>query len=563
MMQLRSYQDAALAAVYDHLGKRDDNPCVVIPTGGGKTPIIGRICQDAVVRWGGRVLVLAHVKELLEQNAEKIRLFMNGLGVGIYSAGLKSRDTDTPVVVAGIQSVFRRPYDLGRFDLILIDECHLIPKDGEGMYLTLLQAAKVINPQVRVIGLTATPFRLKDGPICGPDNILNHICYEVGVKELIRDGYLSPLISRAGTSKADTSALHVRGGEFVADEVEALMDGDALVQSACAEIVDLTRTRAATLLFCAGVQHARHVATVLRERHSIAVEVVTGDTPTPERDRIVAAFKAGELRYLANVNVLTTGFDAPQVDCVALLRPTLSAGLYYQMVGRGFRLASGKADCLVLDYGGNVVRHGPVDQLAVTTDGRPKGEGEAPAKECPECHAVVAAAFARCPQCGFEFPPPDRQKHEAKASSAGVISGQFTDTERPVRSVFYAVHLKRGGDEATPRTLRVEYEVGWNHWVKEWVCVEHQGFARRKAELWWKERCHLPCPMTATEAQDLASRRLLAEPTHITVRETAGEDFPRIIDWKLGPKPEAAEPGADADEPIHAAATYDDSDVPF
>jgi DNA repair protein RadD len=352
-----------------------------------------------------------------------------------------------------------------------------------------------------------------------------------------------------------------RQGEFVADEVEALMDADALVQSACAEIVDLTRTRAATLLFCAGVQHAGHVAAVLRDRHDIAVEVVTGDTPTAERDRIIAAFKAGELRYLANVNVLTTGFDAPQVDCVALLRPTLSAGLYYQMVGRGFRLAPGKTDCLVLDYGGNVLRHGPVDQLAVTTQDRGKGDGEPPAKECPECHAVVAAAFAHCPQCGHEFPPPERQQHEAKASSAGVISGQFTDTEHPVRSVFYAVHLKRGGDENTPRTLRVEYEVSWNHWVKEWVCVEHQGFARRKAELWWKERCDLPCPTTATEAQELASRRLLAEPTHITVRETAGEDFPRIIAWRLGAKPEALEPGADAGEPV-PAGRWDDLDEP-
>lgn len=563
-MKLRPYQQAAIDAVYAHLATSEANPCVVIPTGGGKTPVIATICRDTVTQWGGRVLILAHVKELLEQSVDKLRTICPGIPVGIYSAGLKRRDTDEPVLVAGIQSVYRRPYDLGRFDLILVDEAHLIPPDGEGMYLTFLQAMRVVNPQVRVIGLTATPFRLKDGPICAPGNILEQVCFEVGVKELIRDGYLSPLISKAGTVKVDTSRLHIRGGEFIADEVEALMDDEALVQAATSEIAELTRHRAATLIFCAGVQHARHVAAVLCERHGIAIEVVTGETPTAERDRIIAAFKTGELRYLANVNVLTTGFDAPQVDCVVLMRPTLSAGLYYQMVGRGFRLAPGKDDCLVLDYGGNVLRHGPVDQLALATQERGTGDGQAPAKECPECQAVVAAAFARCPHCGFTFPPPERQKHDPHASTAGVLSGQFNDSELAVRSVFYAVHTKRGADERTPRTLRVEYEVGWNRWIKEWICVEHSGFARSKAERWWLERSDLPCPGTAAEAEGLASQRLLAEPTHITVRETAGEEFPRIVAYRLSTKPHQREPGADEDEPalVEAWGAMDD-EPPF
>jgi DNA repair protein RadD len=562
---LRPYQEAAITAVYDHLAARDDNPCAVLPTASGKGLLVGRICADVAQRWGGRILVLTHVKELVDQNATQAGRFLPPLLVGVNSAGLGRRDLDHPVIVAGIQSVYGKPYDLGRFDVIIIDECHLLPPDGEGMYLTFIKAAKVINPQVRVIGLTATPFRLKDGPICGPDNVLNHVCYEIGVKELIRDGYLSPLISKAGQAKADTTGLHVRGGEFVPDEVEALMDADALVQAACAEIVELTRTRAATLIFCAGVQHAHHVASVLRERHGITIEVVTGDTPTPERDRIIAAFKAGVLRYLANVNVLTTGFDAPHVDCVVLLRPTLSAGLYYQMVGRGFRLAPGKTDCLVLDYGGNVVRHGPVDQLAVTTQDRGQGDGEAPAKECPECHTVIAAGFSRCPECGYEFPPPQRQQHQAKASTAGVLSGQYVDTEHVVRSVSYAVHTKRGADESVPKTLRVEYETGWNQWVKEWICVEHQGYARAKAEVWWKARTDEPFPGSAAQAVAHASQGGLAEPTHITVRETAGEEFPRIVAYRLGPKVAGREPGADEEEPVPvgAWADYDDEEVPF
>lgn len=137
---------------------------------------------------------------------------------GVYSAGLKRRDTEHSVIVAGIQSVYKRTCELDAFNLIVVDEAHLIPTEGEGMYRTFLAEAKVVNPEVRVIGLTATPFRLKSGMICAPENILHHLCFEVGVKELIRDDYLCPLVTEAGTQKADTSGLHVRGGEFVAGD---------------------------------------------------------------------------------------------------------------------------------------------------------------------------------------------------------------------------------------------------------------------------------------------------------------------------------------------------------
>jgi DNA repair protein RadD len=470
MISLRPYQEAAIDAVYAHLSTREDNPCVVIPTGGGKSPVLARICADVVDRWNGRVVVLTHVKELVDQNATQASRFLNPLLVGVHSAGLKRRDIDHPVIVAGIQSVYLKACDLGRFDLILIDEVHLLPPDGEGMYQTFLKDARILNPKVRVVGLTATPFRLKDGPICAPGNILNHVCYDVGVKELIRDGFLSPLVSKAGKAKVDTSRLHVRGGEFVADEVEHLMDADDLVASACAEIAEHTRQRKACLVFAAGVQHAEHVAATLATATGAEVACIFGHTLDSERDRIIARFKKGELRYLVNVAVLTTGFDAPQVDCVVLLRPTLSPGLYYQMVGRGFRLAPGKQDCLVLDFGGNVLRHGPVDALKIKTPGA--GEGEAPAKECPQCQAVIAAGFATCPQCGFVFPPPVKDQHEREASSAGVLSGQVTTTEFAVRDVFYAVHVKRGAPDA-PRTLRVEYEIGLNAYKKEWVSTDN------------------------------------------------------------------------------------------
>jgi DNA repair protein RadD len=562
-MHLRPYQLDAIDAAYRHLRERDDNPVVVIPTAGGKTPILATICRDAVARWNGRVLVVSHVKELLQQAVDKLKQVCPELPVGVYSAGLNRRDTAHRVIVAGIQSIYKRACELDAFDLIIVDEAHLIPTDGDGMYRQFLAEAKVLNPHLRVIGLTATPYRLDAGPICSADHFLNAICYEIGIKELIRDGFLCPLVSKSGVAKVDTSALHVRGGEFMADEVEDLMDQEAVVEAACREIVDYTRDRNACLIFAAGVKHGRHVAAMLQAKHGIECGFVCGDTPAGERDELLARFRGDKasglfprapLRYLCNVNVLTTGFDAPHIDCVALLRPTMSPGLYYQMVGRGFRLHPSKQNCLVLDFGGNVLRHGPVDQIKVKEKAG-TGAGAAPAKECPECHSVVAAGYAACPDCGFVFPVPERQSHEAQASDAGVLSGQVTNTKFRVSDVYYSVHTKRGASEDDPKSMRVDYKVGWHEYKSEWICFEHEGYARQKAVAWWKRRSPDPVPDTAERAVELAQCGALATTIAITVRAVAGEPYERITDYELGELPEPL--------PSEVATTESLDDIPF
>ena len=159
MIVPRPYQSEAVEAVYEHLRTKDNNPCVVLPTGTGKSLVLAQIAKDSVEKWNGRVLILAHVKELLEQNADKIRKLCPELKIGIYSAGLRSRDTTEQVIVAGIQSVYNKACELDAFDLVIVDEAHLISNEGDGMYRTFLADMKVINPHVRVIGLTATPFR--------------------------------------------------------------------------------------------------------------------------------------------------------------------------------------------------------------------------------------------------------------------------------------------------------------------------------------------------------------------------------------------------------------------
>jgi hypothetical protein len=876
------------------------------------------ICRDAVTQWDGRVLILAHVKELLEQAVDKLHAMAPDLWnrIGVYSAGLGSRDTDHPIIVAGIQSVYRRAAELDRFDLILIDEAHMLPPDGEGMYRTFLADARVVNPSIRLIGLTATPYRMTSGMICAPDHLLNHVCYEVGVRELIVQGYLCPLKTKAGRRKVDTSSLHVRGGEFIAGEVEALMDDKMVVQSACREIVEHTQDRHSVLIFASGVQHALHVQRVLGEMgHECGF--VCGDTLPFERAETLERFKDGELKYLVNVNVLTTGFDAPGIDCVALLRPTNSPGLYYQMCldmdtevltengwarcdgvrkgdrvaafdmatgriewskalekvrrllapgesmygvqsphldirvtdrhemiyrgrarscrrwrkreahdlaalrdsfyipiagendspglplsddelrfigwqltdghtnphnqaiviaqssgsphngdiksvldgcgfgyrvyrhkrrgrfakyadgltyvipwgsprgpnagkrgwkhlakyflwplrvalrdisqrqlgvllsamnlgdgckqktvswiprtyrlclgdhkcladelqalliqrgyrcnirtqkqrtgwhagqpkpqyilhvrrqtqatiggtaqrptglvkrrsqfqpvpfdpseevwclktefgtlvtrrngkvaivgncGRGFRVHPRKRDCLVLDFGGNILRHGPVDALEIKD--RISGGGEAPAKECPQCQAVIHAAYATCPECGHEFSPPEREKHDQQASTAGILSGEVTETDYEVAETYYSVHQKRDAPDDHPRTLRVDYRCGFNDYHSEWVCPVHTGYARQKFEAWWRARSNEPPPESAEAAVDLADAGALA-PTHaITVRSVAGERFDRIIDHQLGPIPPRLD-GRDERNDDVPEPDWPDDDIPF
>ncbi|MCE7974825.1 MAG: DNA helicase [Leptolyngbya sp. PLA1] len=563
-VQLRPYQSEAVAAVYEHLRTRDDHPCVVIPTGGGKTPVIATICRDAVGHWSGRVVVLAHVKELLEQAVEKIRAIAPDLPLGVFSAGLKRKDLGYAVTVAGIQSIWKKACDLGPVDLIIVDEAHMVPAEDDGMYRQFIADAKVVNPNVRIIGLTATPYRLKSGSICAPENILNHVCYEVGVRELIVQGFLSPLRTKAGLQKVATDNLHVRAGEFVASEVEDLMDKEGLVEGACAEIVEHTKDRCATLIFSSGIRHGQHIVDVLKAKHGIECGFVTGDTPDGVRSAILNRFRAGGLKYLCNVNVLTTGFDAPHIDCVALVRPTMSPGLYYQMVGRGFRLHPGKADCLVLDFGGNVLRHGPVDAIRIATDDR--GEGEAPAKECPQCHALIAAGYQTCPQCGHQFPEPNKQKHEAQASTEGILSGQTTREEHHVSETTYHVHMKRS-DPSAPLTMRVEYRVGFNHYFREWVCFDHTGYARTKAEAWWRTRSVEPLPGSTEEAVEMAKAGALAPTLHITVEKKAGDQFERVISHRLGQKPPRRDdPDAVPDAALEPAGTtygIPDDEIPF
>lgn len=568
-MSLRQYQKNSVEAVYRHLAERDDNPVVVIPTGGGKTHVIAQICRDVVSQWGGRIIILAHVKELLEQTIGKIKLVAPDLKdkIGIHSAGLGRRDLEHQIIVAGIHSAYQRAEDFGKFDIAIVDEAHMIPMSGDGMYRTFIEEAKTENPLLRVIGLTATPYRMTTGMICTPENIWGHICFEVGVRNLINDGYLCQLISKGSKDKIDTSDLHLRGGEFVPDEVESLMNQTGRVESSCDEIIERTADRKSCLIFASGVKHANHVADILRERTDAAVSAVFGDTPAEDRARIITQFRAGQIKYLVNVSVLTTGFDAPNVDCVVLLRPTMSPGLYYQMAGRGFRLCEGKKDCLILDFGGNVRRHGPIDKIQsrgkrnASTNASKEGGNEL-VRECPECLGLIDISNAICPQCGYEFPREEKRNHEREADTANILSQV---EEHDVREIAYYVHVKRGAPSDAPTTMKVEYRIGFQTYQSEWVCFEHTGYAREKAIAWWRARSNLPVPNTTEEAVYYAKAGALSNTLAIMVKPGSGKEYDKIINYKLSEKPNYREPGwDDIDEEsfTNTEKNYDD-DIPF
>lgn len=546
-IKLRQYQQDAVNAVWEHLRTRDDNPCVVCPTGSGKSPILAELAKQAVKQWNGRVLILAHVKELLEQNAEKVKLLCPEIPVGIYSAGLKSRQTKEPIIVAGIQSVAKKACELGAFDIVIIDECHTIPFEGQGQYITFLNDMKIINPKVRIIGLTATPYRLSGGLICKPENFINHICYEIGIKELINQGYLSPLTCKGGKTEVDLSNLHVRAGEFITNEVAEAMDRDEITKSAISEVMKLTKDRKAVIIFAMTIEHAEHIANEV-ESYGYECAIVTGDTNETERKEIVKRIKGEKvmetffdekppLKYLVNVGVFTTGFDAPNIDCVVLLRATLSPGLFVQMVGRGFRLSpqTGKTDCLILDFGENFLRHGPIDSITVKEVQKRKEskdrEQRANAKYCPECEAICDIRAIRCEDCGYVFPV----KITSKAAEGGILTGETSLTEYPVLDVFYKLHHKKGADESTPFTIKVEYQTSLWETKAEWICPEHSGYARLKFEKWWSNRAKLGCPMpdTACQALQLANAGCLMKPTKITVKTVVGEKFSSITKYEL------------------------------
>jgi DNA repair protein RadD len=521
-LQLRDYQQRAIQSFYDYFAHSDGSPLIVLPTGAGKSLVLAGLCYEIMRAWPDqRILVLSHVQELIAQDYNKLKEYWSKAPAGIYSASLGRKQAHHPITFATIQSVFHKSLILGNRNLVFIDEAHLLGRKDNSMYNRLIADLKAINPALKVAGLTATDYRLDSGKLTeGDDRIFTDVCYELPVGYLIERGYLTRLIGKSSLIQANLEKVGLIGGEFNGKAMEAAFDQDGLTSAILDEVLALAADRRSILFFCSGIDHAHHVRDALRARGVLA-EAVSGKTPKVERERILEGYKAQQFRVLCSVAVLTTGFDAPCTDCLVMLRATMSPGLYIQIAGRGMRLFPGKANCLFLDYGGNVERHGPVTHVNPPRRGRRKGERLEPptVRICELCRTAHPLGTIECGECGNimvrERDP--LAKLDTQASDAPIVMSDAEYLEAStvwaeVDAVKYRHHRKEG----KPDSLRVDYECGMMTY-REWVCLLHPGFAGRKAAAWWQRRSDEPTPATIEKA--LATSPRLMQPTRIRVRK--------------------------------------------
>lgn len=358
MYTLRPYQADSVKAVIHYFRKHSTPAVIVLPTGAGKSLVIAELARLAK----GRVLVMAHVKELVEQNHAKYEGY--DLKGSIFSAGLGRKETDQQVVFASVQSVVRNLDSFkNQFSLLVIDECHRVPDDKDSSYQKVITHLRELNPGIKVLGLTATPYRLGMGWIyqyhtrgqvrTEEPRFFRDCIFELPIRYLLDENFLTPArMMDAPVLSYDFSQLKpANTGRYKEAEMDMVIDkAKRATPQIVEQIIQYASERHGVMIFAATVRHAQEIHGLLPEGETA---IVIGDTPTPERDAIIQAFKNREIKYLVNVSVLTTGFDAPHVDLIAILRPTESVSLYQQIVGRGLRLSEGKTECLVLDYAGN------------------------------------------------------------------------------------------------------------------------------------------------------------------------------------------------------------------
>tara|TARA_R110000737_G_scaffold79813_2_gene111747 strand:+ start:2237 stop:3850 length:1614 start_codon:yes stop_codon:yes gene_type:complete len=483
-LQPREYQKESIDAVNEALRTRDDNPAIVLPTGAGKSLVMALLVEQWLSKCPHlKVMVLAHRKELVEQNALELQGVNPDIDVGVFAASLRRRETNASVTFASIDSVAKRSEDFPPQHVLLIDEAHRIPVKGEGKYRKFIDAMKARSAGLRVVGLTATPYRMGTGAICHEDHILNHVAYEAQVGELITSGFLSDIKTVEGEHSAlDLSGVKKVAGEFNLKDLAFCVDKQEVVEQAVKDLTSKVRSqnRKSTIVFCIDIEHCKSVQRELR-KYGVDAPYIVGKTPIKDRDRIVQEFKAGKYQWLLSVDCFFEGFNAKRVDCVVMLRPTQSKGLWVQAIGRGLRLHPEKDYCLVLDYGENITRHGPIDW---------NEEGEIRLATCDNCSNVFSRATRKCPSCGWVIPPLQRQMFETEEKERAMHqtrahSGQLL--AKPIWMNVSSVQLRLHSKAGKPSSVRVEYFCGMSI-VKDWLLLDHGSYAKGKTNKWLTDR---------------------------------------------------------------------------
>lgn len=531
-MQLRPYQEKAEQAIWHYFAcGQKGNPVVAMPTGTGKSVVIARFLSNVLRQYPSEhILQLTHVKELIEQNYNKLQTLWPGAPAGIFSAGLKRKDYNAPIIFGGIGSVANRARLFQNTSLVLIDECHLVSTKADTQYRSFLDELRKFNPMLKVIGFSATPYRLGLGHITD-GGLFTDVCFDntgpADFAELIANGWLSTLIPKQTHNQLDTDDIRMQGGEFRNSDIEYQMREQDITAKALQEAAFEARDRNKWLVFASSVANAEECSQRLNMM-GIPSLFVHSKMSTDQRDANIAAFTAGKVRAIVNRDILTTGFDVPDIDCIVMLRPTQSPGLWVQMLGRGTRPAPNKKNCLVLDFAGNTARLGPIDDPCLPRKRQSGGGGGAPVKTCPECRMYNHTRAPICVQCGYEFPAPI--PYDETASSLALLSSQVGGADGPqiaifkVQSMIAEKHTKAG----SPDMMRVSYycgDAGIRRFTT-YVMLDHVDYALRKARQWWRQ--HLPdgtIPETTAEGLDIF--HMARRPTHIRV--WVNKKYPEVM----------------------------------
>jgi DNA repair protein RadD len=521
----RPYQIEAENAIWQYFqAGKEGNPLVALPTATGKSLVIAWFVQHALQAFPGtRILVLTHVKELIEQNSRKLVEIWPDAPYGIHSAGLKRRETALPVIYGGIATVKNSLDALGRFDLLIVDEAHLMSGKDDSMYGTVIEKLKVLNPSLRVIGFTATPYRTGQGMLTESGLFTDIVSDWTSMKrfnELIDQGYMCMLIPKRTQTQFDLSKIPLQNGDYKLSELEERIDHRDINYQACAESAYCGKDRNCWLVFASGIKHAEHIAEMLTY-FGINSKTLHSKMESKERDERIAAFKSGNLRCIVTNNILTTGFDHPPIDLIVMMRPTMSTGLWVQMLGRGMRPSpeTMKTDTLCLDFAGNTARLGPINDPVIPRKRGSNGSaGVAPIRICDQCGTYNHASASVCYVCGAEFP---RQIHiQATAGTEELVR-----TDLPLVQQFRVDRALYSGFQANGyNILKINYQCGIRDF-SEIVCLEHPGRAGGRAVQWWKLRMGSEAaPPTVAEALKWCSH--LAVPVSIWV--DVNRKYPRV-----------------------------------
>lgn len=516
MKTLYQFQAEAIRALYDYFRHNDGNPIIALPTGTGKSFVQAEFIRSLFEQWPKiRILGLTHVQTLISQNFEELICHWPLAPCGVCSTGLGHHNVSLPIVFGGIQTVVSRVDLLGHRDLLLIDECHLLSPRSESQYQRVIARLREKNPSCKVIGFSATPWRLGQGRLTD-DGLFTDVAFDMtsmeNFNQLLADGYLVPPVAptrlKSGTelTQFDLSKVHSDGFKYNEKELDAASNQDKLNIQVCREMCELAHDRKSWLIFCASIDHAEQINRILQGL-GIYSDVVHSKKDKEHNDRSIRAWKAGTLRCIVNKDMLTTGVNNPACDFIGALRGLVSSSLWVQMLGRGTRIfkESNKNNCLVADFAGNTRRLGPINDPIIPRKKTKNGEpGTPPIRICSECGVYNSASAKHCINCGYEFPVSSKLSNRASEESLIRTLDRKVETF-DVQRIVYNTHQR----ESKLPTLKVSYFVG--NGIKrydDYVCLEHPGYAGRLARDWWRKHAESEPPSSCQEALARAQREL-------------------------------------------------------